>query len=100
MCGIGLSVDTEGRGRSRPWALPLLRHRGPDGERVLEAPDVGAVLEHCRLAIIDPGNPEASQPFSDPTGRWVLVYNGELFNFRELRGDLERRGRRFRTDSA
>lgn len=99
MCGIGVSLDTEGRGRSRPWALPLLRHRGPDGERVLEVPDLGAVLEHCRLAIIDPGNPEASQPFSDPTGRWVLVYNGELFNFRELRGDLERRGRRFRTDS-
>jgi asparagine synthase (glutamine-hydrolysing) len=57
------------------------------------------VLEHCRLAIIDPSNPEASQPFSDPTGRWVLVYNGELFNFRELRADLERRGRPFRTDS-
>jgi asparagine synthase (glutamine-hydrolysing) len=99
MCGIGVSVDTDGRGRSQPWALPLMHHRGPDGERVLEAPDLGLVLEHCRLAIIDPSNPEASQPFSDPTGRWVLVYNGELFNFRELRADLERRGRRFRTDS-
>jgi asparagine synthase (glutamine-hydrolysing) len=56
-------------------------------------------LEHCRLAIIDPENPEADQPFSDPTGRWVLVYNGELFNFRELKADLERRGVRFRTNS-
>jgi asparagine synthase (glutamine-hydrolysing) len=57
------------------------------------------VLEHVRLAIIDPDNTEADQPFSDPTGRWLLVFNGEIFNFRELRERLERRGVRFRTDS-
>ena len=56
-------------------------------------------LEHCRLAIIDPDNREADQPFADPTGRWTIVYNGELFNYRELRRDLERRGVRFRTKS-
>jgi asparagine synthase (glutamine-hydrolysing) len=76
-----------------------MRHRGPDGEGSLAVPDRQAVLEHCRLAIIDPQNPEANQPFSDPTGRWLLVYNGEVFNFRELRAELERRGRTFRTNS-
>ena len=56
-------------------------------------------LEHCRLAIIDPENPAAAQPFEDATGRWVIVYNGEVFNYRELRRDLERRGVAFKTDS-
>jgi asparagine synthase (glutamine-hydrolysing) len=99
MCGIGVSLDTDGRRRAVPWALPLMRHRGPDGEGVLALEDAGIVFEHCRLAIIDPSNPEADQPFTDPTGRWVLVYNGELFNFRQLRAGLERRGIRFRTNS-
>jgi asparagine synthase (glutamine-hydrolysing) len=99
MCGIAASLDSDGSGRSQPWALPLMRHRGPDGERVLAVPERDLVLEHCRLAIIDPDNPEANQPFSDPTGRWVLVYNGELFNFRDLKAELERRGIRFRTNS-
>ncbi len=99
MCGIGVTFDSAGRGRGQPWAVPLMRHRGPDDERVLTDGGGQVALEHCRLAIIDPANPEAAQPFTDPTGRWVLVYNGELFNFRELRADLERRGVRFRTAS-
>jgi asparagine synthase (glutamine-hydrolysing) len=99
MCGIGVNLDTSGRGRSEAWALPLMRHRGPDGEGVMTDPERSIVLEHCRLAVIDPENPEADQPFSDPSGRWVLLYNGELFNFHELRAELERRGVRFRTRS-
>ena len=99
MCGIAATFDLQGNGRAAPWALPLIRHRGPDGEGVLVAPDGNLVLEHCRLAIIDPGNPEADQPFTDPTGRWTIAYNGEIFNFRELRRDLEAHGFRFRTDS-
>ena len=63
----------------------------------LTRPD--AVIEHCRLAIIDPDNREADQPFTDPTGRWTIAYNGEVYNFRELRRDLERRGMSFRTGS-
>jgi asparagine synthase (glutamine-hydrolysing) len=57
------------------------------------------VLEACRLAIIDPENSEADQPFSDTSGRWTLVYNGELFNFRELRRGLELEQSAFRTSS-
>jgi asparagine synthase (glutamine-hydrolysing) len=99
MCGIAATFDLHGGGRAEPWALPLIRHRGPDGEGVLAAPDGNLVLEHCRLAIIDPDNPEAGQPFTDPTGRWTIAYNGEVFNFRELRRELAARGFAFRTDS-
>ena len=76
-----------------------MRHRGPDSDSALVHADAGVVFEACRLAIIDPQNSEADQPFCDRSGRWVLVYNGEIFNFRALRGDLERSGVRFRTAS-
>lgn len=99
MCGLGVCVDLKRRGRARPWALPLMAHRGPDGEGVLSDPEHNVSVEHCRLAIIDPANDEANQPFLDATGRWVIVYNGEIFNYRELRAGLERRGRHFRTNS-
>ena len=99
MCGIAASVDLRSRGRARTWALNLMRHRGPDGEGVARDPSGNVALEHCRLAIIDPDNPAADQPFTDPTGRWTIVYNGEVFNFRELRAALERRGVAFRTES-
>src|SRR4051794_34509200 len=99
MCGIAVNADLRGRGRAVPWALGLLQHRGPDGSGTRESPDRNVVLEHTRLAIIDPENPEADQPFSDPSGRWTIVYNGEVFNFREIRADLERRGVRFETES-
>jgi asparagine synthase (glutamine-hydrolysing) len=92
-----VSLDTRGAGRSRPWAIPLMRHRGPDAEAAVS--ENGLVLEHCRLAIIDPDNPDAVQPFSDATGRFTILYNGELFNYRELRAGLERRGVEFRTRS-
>jgi asparagine synthase (glutamine-hydrolysing) len=97
MCGIAACVDLRREGRAVRWALPSLRHRGPDGEGVLETPHV--VLEHARLAIIDPENREADQPFVDPSGRWAITYNGEIFNFRALRAELEARGVTFRTQS-
>jgi asparagine synthase (glutamine-hydrolysing) len=99
MCGIAIAADLDGNGRAVPWALDLLRHRGPDGAGVFADPAGSVALEHSRLAIIDPDNKEANQPFADPSGRWLLVYNGEIFNFRELRRDLERCGISFRTES-
>ena len=99
MCGIAVNADLRGRGRAVPWALGLLAHRGPDGAGTLQSPDGNVVLEHTRLAIIDPENPEANQPFTDASGRWTIVYNGEVFNYREIRADLERRGVRFETKS-
>lgn len=71
-----------------------LIHRGPDGSGVWTAPGVG--LGHRRLSIIDlAGSP---QPMHAADGRAVIVFNGEIYNFRELRRELEGQGARFRTD--
>jgi asparagine synthase (glutamine-hydrolysing) len=75
-----------------------MAHRGPDGSGVkIFGGDTPAGLGHRRLAIIDP-SPAGAQPMSFGD-RWWITYNGELYNFRELRSDLERSGERFRTNS-
>jgi asparagine synthase (glutamine-hydrolysing) len=99
MCGIAATVDLRQQGRASSWALAHMRHRGPDGEGIFADATRNVVLEHTRLAIIDPENPDANQPLTDPTGRWAIAYNGEIFNFRALRADLEQRGVTFRTNS-
>lgn len=99
MCGIAAAVDTQRRGRTRPWAGPLIAHRGPDSAGCYTDDAQNVALEHTRLAIIDPDNREADQPFWDESGRWALVFNGEIFNFRALRAELERAGAAFRTNS-
>ena len=71
-----------------------LAHRGPDGSGVWTAPGVG--LGHRRLSIIDlEGSP---QPMEAADGRAVIVFNGEIYNYRELRRELEGQGAHFRTD--
>jgi asparagine synthase (glutamine-hydrolysing) len=97
MCGITGVLDRSGE----PVPKELLRrmadaiaHRGPDGEGRYTDPPVG--LANRRLAIIDP-RPEGDQPLADASGEFVITYNGEVYNFRELRAELEARGRRFRT---
>jgi asparagine synthase (glutamine-hydrolysing) len=76
--------------------LSLLAHRGPDDRGALFA---GAVaLGHVRLAIIDLSS-RAHQPFVTDDGLGALTYNGEVYNFRELRSELERAGIAFRSDS-
>jgi asparagine synthase (glutamine-hydrolysing) len=76
----------------------ILAHRGPDGEGQYVSGSVG--LGHRRLAIIDL-SPLGRQPMSTPDGRYTLVFNGEIYNFQELRAELTARGRTFvsRTDS-
>ncbi|MHA7818466.1 MAG: XrtA/PEP-CTERM system amidotransferase [Erythrobacter sp.] len=70
-----------------------LAHRGPDGAGVWT--DLGIGLGHRRLSIIDlEGSP---QPMHSADGRAVIAFNGEIYNFRELRRELEREGARFRT---
>ncbi len=73
-----------------------LAHRGPDGEGVWANGNVG--LAHRRLAIIDL-RAVAAQPMSNAAGSVWITFNGEIYNFRELRADLEARGYRFRTQS-
>src|SRR5690606_9694576 len=55
-------------------------------------------LAHRRLAVISP-SPHANQPYTDATGRYTIVYNGEVFNYKALRDKLEAKGESFLTDS-
>ena len=76
----------------------MLAHRGPDGFGYLTAQDGCLGLGHRRLAIIDPG-PASHQPMLSADRRYALVYNGEIFNFLEIRNELRQLGHNFRTDS-
>lgn len=95
MCGIAGYV-----GRFEPALLGQMNraqgHRGPNGSG--EWHDVQAGLAHVRLAILDL-SPTGAQPMADAYGRVVLSFNGEIYNYRELRVRLERRGIVFRGDS-
>ena len=99
MCGIagivnfaGLAPDTTFRVQAMCAALA---HRGPDDGGVLA--DGVACLGHRRLSIIDLAT--GQQPMATADGRYRITYNGEVFNYRELRRNLESRGHRFRTQS-
>lgn len=86
MCGIaGVIGRADARERvSRMTAS--LAHRGPDGAGIFAAgPEVA--LGHARLAILDLSSAGA-QPMTSHDGRWTMVFNGEIFNYRELRGQL------------
>jgi asparagine synthase (glutamine-hydrolysing) len=74
------------------------RHRGPDGRGVFEDPAAGVALAHVRLAILDL-SPTGAQPMTTPSDRFVIVFNGEIYNFRELRRDLEALGESFASTS-
>jgi asparagine synthase (glutamine-hydrolysing) len=74
------------------------RRRGPDGAGLWSSSDKRIVLGHRRLAIIDTG-PTGAQPMCDATGRWVISFNGEIYNYRALREELERLGCAFKTSS-
>ncbi len=72
--------------------------RGPDGADEWWSEDGRAALGHRRLSIIDLSN-RASQPMSSSCGRYVITFNGEIYNYRELRDELVREGVEFRTHS-
>ena len=88
MCGIAFllapAVSPGERRERMDAALQRLRHRGPDESGCLAGE--GHVAGHTRLAIIDLKG--GHQPACDPGGRWVLVFNGEIYNYRELRARL------------
>lgn len=77
-------------------ATEALTKRGPDASSTFL--DHWVALGHCRLSIIDT-TPQANQPLTDHTGRYKIVFNGEIFNYRELRQTLRQKGAQFRTDS-
>jgi len=76
----------------------LIAHRGPDDSGVWVAPDGGTGLVHRRLSIIDL-TAAGHQPMLDPETGLALAYNGEIYNYRELRAELQARGRTFRSAS-
>ena len=96
-------------------ATDIIRHRGPDAEGFLQYhPESGQLIHHVdksiqdgpkrvllgfrRLSIIDL-NEHSNQPFSDPTDQYHLIFNGEIYNYLELRQELEKKGHVFRTQS-
>lgn len=96
MCGIAGILSRRGRCEPRAVSqmLSAMRHRGPDGTGTFH--DAGLGLGHCRLAVLDP-SPAGAQPMFDASGRYVCVFNGALYNFCEIRRELERMGRTFRS---
>jgi asparagine synthase (glutamine-hydrolysing) len=99
MCGIVGFLNVGGR----PASLAVLKsmtealgHRGPDGEGTFV--DGPLALGHRRLAILDLTD-AARQPMATPDGRFLLTYNGEVYNFLALREELEAKGRVFRSRS-
>ena len=76
----------------------VIRHRGPDDADALYVPDDGIGLAHRRLSIIDLSS-AGRQPMWDATHSACIVYNGEIYNYRELRYELERHGFQFRNNT-
>jgi len=91
MCGIAGCLNSplpaEHLERHARAMAETLAHRGPDGEGVWTDPAQGIALAHRRLAVIDLSD-AAAQPMVSASGRYVLTYNGEIYNFQSLRQEL------------
>lgn len=101
MCGITGFYDLDKkRGRDELRGIGqrmagAIAHRGPDAEGLWLDPDVPLVLGHRRLSIIDL-SADGAQPMASASGRYEIVFNGEIYNFQTLRADLEGEGATFR----
>ena len=103
MCGIlGAFWRDEPPNSKQRFAesIALLAHRGPDdqGQWLHRKPIGDLALGHTRLSIIDL-SPGGHQPMHSPDGRYTIVFNGEIYNYRELRLELQSLGHRFASDS-
>src|SRR4051812_23153745 len=102
MCGIGGII---GSGLSRDQLelrltamQQALRHRGPDDQGVYLTRGNGTGFVHTRLSVLDL-SAAGHQPMASPDQRFHIVFNGEIYNFLELRQDLEAEGETFHSDS-
>ncbi len=102
MCGIAGVLRTDGATREIERGAQAmgdsLAHRGPDDHGVWSDAEAGVALAHRRLAILDL-SPTGHQPMLSADGRLVVTFNGEIFNFQELRAELAARGVTFRGTS-
>jgi asparagine synthase (glutamine-hydrolysing) len=98
MCGIAGFLTRQGApAEAGTWATRMTRtlaHRGPDYESTWCDLNAGIALGHRRLAVVDLSS-AGNQPMTSTSGRYVIVFNGEIYNFLDLRKDLERIGPRF-----
>ncbi len=93
MCGIAGFINNYGYPLSHRKAIAsrmaeILRHRGPDAQNVWADPKSGVTFAHTRLAIIDL-SPAGAQPMHSASGRYVIIFNGEIYNFLDIRHTLE-----------
>lgn len=98
MCGIAaiISIDREIPDDSINNMIAALKHRGPDTQKAVKLNN-NCHLGHTRLSIIDLSG--GTQPMSDDNQRYWIVFNGEIYNYRELRQQLEKKGEHFYTKS-
>ena len=99
MCGIAAIVSFNDKGKERfnriKKSVELLKHRGPDHQKfIIES---NFAMAHARLSIIDLSE-ASNQPFTTQDGRFTIVYNGEIFNYKALKNQLEQSGHTFYTN--
>ena len=99
MCGIAAIIGFTDKGRERfsriAQCASLLKHRGPDNQKYII--EVNFAMAHARLSIIDLSE-ASNQPFTTHDGRFTIVYNGEIFNYKELKSQLQQKGHTFYTE--
>ena len=106
MCGIAGFIDFWDKRRSEPGArgallkdmCDVIRHRGPDAGNIWTNAKAGIAFGHRRLSILDLSEAGA-QPMHSACGRYSITFNGEIYNYRELRDELAARGYAFRSGS-
>ncbi|MFM9972787.1 MAG: asparagine synthase (glutamine-hydrolyzing) [Burkholderiales bacterium] len=96
MCGIVGAISVSGTSFAIERGIESLRHRGPNDSGLWQKP--GVALGFTRLSIIDLSD-LGHQPMQSPDGRYVIVFNGEIYNFQELRTELLKAGESFRGHS-
>ena len=96
ICGIINFNNTAAEARFIRQMMRIMKHRGPDDEGLLIENNIG--LGFVRLSIIDL-SVNGHQPMTDPTGQFVIILNGEIYNYIELRQELVSKGYHFKSNS-
>ena len=96
MCGIAGLINYHSSIKVQDTLAAMaetLQHRGPDSDGIWSDEAIGVGLAHTRLAIIDV-SATGSQPMASKSGRYIIVFNGEIYNHRTIRRELEAQGER------